>query len=288
MDAARPATWTFRLTASIVTWLVPLSLFLFVGSMALYGWVHWSRLGAQPVPGGWSAFADLLGVLVAVIVVHEALHGVGFRLFGGRPKFGLAFASTFPVAYAACPGRRFTRGQFLVIGALPVVVIDAVAIALGAFAPLASLGAAAIAINSAGAVADLWTIALLLQSPPGSLFEDSDGRSIVAWYPPGSSARPPRGLSPPGLRGPWLFLGVLLLAFPLVAFPLTSFAELFLAEALGGVLRVGGIELTVVSRQSGHLSARQNVLATLMVALLVTIVAATVAESIRRRRRQRA
>src|SRR5439155_18440484 len=136
-----------------------------------------------------------------VALIHDALHAVGFLAFGGRLRFGFALASWMPVAYAACPGRRFTRTQFLVIGALPLVVIDTAALALGTLPPLTGAGLVAISINSAGAVADLWTIGLLLQSPPGTVFEDGDGRSLVAWHPPGSDARLPGGLNPPGLPG---------------------------------------------------------------------------------------
>ena len=289
MDIPGRPAWTFRLTGGVVTWLVPLSLLLFLASIALYAAVHWSRLGPQPLPSGWVLVLSAAGILVSVIVVHEALHGIGFRLFGGQPKFGVALASRLPVAYTACPGRRFTRGQFLVIVALPLIAIDAFALALGAFAPLAGVGAAAIGVNSAGAgaVADLWMIGLLLQSPRGSRFEASDGRSIVAWHSPVSTGRLPRGLDPPGLRGPAVTLLVLLLMFPLVTFPLVSFGELLLAETLGGTLRVAGVELTVVGRRDGHTTGRQNLLATVLVALLFTLVAAAVMESARRWRRRR-
>src|SRR5438874_2602152 len=100
-----------------MTWLAPLSMLLFVGSISLYVAAHWSRLAPQAVPNGWVALLGAAGVLVGVILIHEALHGVGFLAFGGRPRFGFALASWMPVAYAACPGRRFTRTQFLVIGA---------------------------------------------------------------------------------------------------------------------------------------------------------------------------
>lgn len=284
-DIGQP-TWIFRLTGGVVTWLVPLSLLLFVASIGLYVAVNSSRLAPQPVPGGGTAVLGAAGTFVAVIIIHEALHGVGFALFGGRPKFGVALVSWMPAAYTACPGRRFTRGQFLVIGALPLLVIDIAALGLGAFAPLAGIGVVAISINSAGAVADLWTIGLLLQSPRGSLFEDSDGRSIVAWHPPGSGARLPRGLNPPGLHGTGLMVAALLLSFPLVTFPLVALGELLLAMALGGTLRVAGVDVTVVGRRDGHNTARQNIGATFLVALLVTLMVAAALQAARRRRRR--
>jgi hypothetical protein len=278
VDSAQPPTWEFRLNGAVVAWMIPLSTVLFALAAAGYGALHWSRLESQPVPYAW---ADLLGaaaVVVVVIAVHEALHGIGFRAFGGRPRFGAGLASGFPVAFAFCPGHRFTRNQFLVIGALPPVVIDAVALALGAFAPLATIGWLAIAFNTAGAVGDLWMIALVLQAPRAAMFEDSDGRAIAAWLPPGITAARPRGLDPPG-AGLVLFLGAALL----VAFPVVAFAELAWALTHGGTLRIAGVELVQIATRNGHRTGRQNLAATLAIAAALSVLLAGAARWARRR-----
>ena|GEM_PF-1160530 len=280
--APRPA-WEFRLTGAVVAWMTPLSVVLVVLALAGYGAVHGSRLGPQPVPSGWAALLGLSAVLVAVIAVHEALHGIGFRAFGGRPRFGAGLASGMPVAFAFCPGHRFTRAQFLVIGALPLVGIDAFALALGTYAPLALIGAAAFALNTAGAVADLWMIALVLQAPRSAMFEDSDGRSIAAWVPPGTPVRRPLGLEPRG--GKLAKLVLFAFAVLLVAFPLVSFAELALAQANGGTLRIAGVELVQVATRNGHRTGRQNLAATLAVAVALSVIVASAAEWVRRRLR---
>ena len=283
LDTSQRPAWEFRLTGAVVAWMTPLSVVLFVLALAGYGAVHWSRLGPQPVPSGWAALLGLSAVLVAVIAVHEALHGIGFRAFGGRPRFGAGLASGMPVAFAFCPGHRFTRAQFLVIGALPLVGIDAFALALGAYAPLAPIGAVAIAINTAGAVGDLWMIALVLQAPRSAMFEDSDGRSIAAWVPPGTPVRRPLGLEPRG--GKLAKLVLFAFAVLLVAFPLVSFAELALAQANGGTLRIAGVELVQVATRDGHRTARQNLAATLAVAAALSVILAGAAGPVRRQLR---
>jgi hypothetical protein len=283
LDISQRPAWEFRLTGAVVAWMMPLSVVLFMLALAGYGAVHWSRLGPQPVPSGWAALVGLSAVLVAVIAVHEALHGIGFRAFGGRPRFGAGLASGMPVAFAFCPGHRFTRAQFLVIGALPLVGIDAFALALGAYAPLAPIGAVAIAINTAGAVGDLWMIALVLQAPRSAMFEDSDGRSIAAWVPPGTPVRRPLGLEPRG--GKLAKLVLFAFAVLLVAFPLVSFAELALAQANGGTLRIAGVELVQVATRDGHRTARQNLAATLAVAAALSVILAGAAGPVRRRLR---
>jgi len=280
VDIAQRPTWEFRLTGAVVAWMIPLSTVLFALAVAGYGAVHWSRLGPQAVPAGWAALLGVSAVFVAIIAVHEALHGIGFRAFGGRPRFGAGLVSGLPVAFAFCPGHRFTRAQFLIIGALPVVGIDAFALVLGAYAPLASIGAAVIAINTAGAVGDLWRIALVLQAPRSAMFEDSDGRSIAAWVPAGTAAKRPRGLEPRGAR--YALLGVAVL---LVAFPLVSLAEFALAQGHGGTLRILGVELFQIGTRNGHRTARQNVTVTLAVAAALSVIVAGTGEWFRRRLR---
>jgi hypothetical protein len=58
---------------------------------------------------------------VLVLLVHEGLHGVGFLVFGGRPKFGAGIKGGAPYLFATYPGRRFTWGRTLGIGVQKLV-----------------------------------------------------------------------------------------------------------------------------------------------------------------------
>lgn len=80
-----------------MTWLVPLSRLLFLASIALYAAVHWSRLGPQPLPGGWTAVLGAAGIFLGVIVVHEALHARPATASTSQDFFGVG-ASEAPRA----------------------------------------------------------------------------------------------------------------------------------------------------------------------------------------------
>src|SRR5262245_49096086 len=55
----------------------------------------------------------LLAIMYAVVVLHEAIHGVCYWLFTReRPRFGLSVL----YAWAAAPGWYFPRGRFLIVG----------------------------------------------------------------------------------------------------------------------------------------------------------------------------
>lgn len=115
----------------------------------------------------------LVGVSIAVLVIHEAVHGLAFRWFGARPIFGAALVQkVLPVLYASAPGYTFSRGQFAVIILAPLVVITIVGIALMPFVTAGILLVVPLAVNLGGAVGDLWFIGLLLRRDPGTRIED--------------------------------------------------------------------------------------------------------------------
>ena len=98
MNQPEPPLWIFRLTSGLMARLVVLSFVLFVGSIAIY--VPLARQSLVTAPFDGPALA-LTGVLV--LVVHEGLHGVGFAMFGGRPKFGAGIKNAMPYFFAKSP-----------------------------------------------------------------------------------------------------------------------------------------------------------------------------------------
>jgi len=250
MDGPVQPYWVFRLTPGVGARLIPLAILLLAASTAAYLALAGALGTALALP--WPVAVPV--TLVVVIVVHEALHGAGFLVFGGRPRYGFAVRGGMPVAFAPCPGKRFTKRQFLGVGLLPLVVIGGVALAVAGSAQLAGYGLLAITFNTAGACGDVWMVALILQSPAGTLFEDTDGLSLEAWLPAGEPLpRLPRGLDPRGWERP-LTWGMVWFAAASLTYLVLLLVELSLARSLnggaGGTLSVAGVALA--SASPGH------------------------------------
>jgi hypothetical protein len=227
---------------------------------------------------------------VLVLVVHEALHGVGFLMFGGRPKFGAGIKGGAPYLFATCPGKRFSWGHTLVIGALPLVVIDVAALAFAGNSPLVVPAMLAFAFNTAGAVADLWLIAMILQTSRAALFEDTDDPAMIAWPGAGTTgpARPPRGLDPHGFESVVVLASIATVLF-LAMFLLVGIIEVTLARAsANGTLAVGNVVLASLTTTSGHVSVRVSLLPETVVAAVLaaalTWATRALVDRIRRRR----
>jgi len=181
-----------------------------------------------------SPLLALISVLLAVpltLVAHEGVHGVVFRAFGGRPRYGAGLAAGLPYFYAACPGRRFSRDRFLLVGLAPLVVLDLAGLALMLGAATAFLGAGLVAFNTTGAIGDLWAVGVLLQAPRWIHVEDV-GATFIAWAPPERAAeaagmRPPRGLDARVPFGRWVvpWFVTMLAVFVIGAGPLGAAAR---------------------------------------------------------------
>ena len=261
--------WVFRLTSGLAARLIPLSAFLVVASIALYGLVARQSLAA-------AAFSVPALVLTAILVipVHEALHGAGYFAFGGRPKFGAGIRGAMPYFYATCPGKRFAWGQMLIIGALPLVVIDIVAVAVAGYSPLVLPAGLAFVLNTTGAVGDIWILAVMLQTPRTALFEDTDEPAMIAWPGPGTQtpARPPRGVDPRGYES-LVSWGLVAIGLFLAVWFAASLIEVTLARAsANGTVAVGNIELASATTTNGHFSARVSLLPDLVLAALFSAV----------------
>ncbi len=131
-------------------------------------------------------FASLLLTLVFTLILHEAVHGLGFRLLAGvKPQF--AFRGTY--AYAAAPGWFIPTEIYFWIGIAPLVVLSLLAIGLIAIVPLSALTYVILAavMNFSGAVGDLWVAVQLLRAPRGSLALDQ-GDDITLYAPSHSPA----------------------------------------------------------------------------------------------------
>ena len=143
--------------------------------------------GEVTIDGGTFFSGLLLGGVLGVIL-HEAVHGVFFLAFGGRPRFGFKPWTRFgPVFYAAAPG------SYLAAGLSPAVLLTSVlAVALAFVAEddlLASVVTWAFVLNVAGSSGDMVMMRKVMSYPRATCFEDT-GDGFVAYGPAGSLESP--------------------------------------------------------------------------------------------------
>ncbi|MCI0393704.1 MAG: DUF3267 domain-containing protein [Chloroflexi bacterium] len=160
---------------------------LLVASVPLWLWIGWWLPGefrALPLRG----LGDLLLVLATVllgVLVHEAVHGLAYRLLGYRVTFG-ANLRLF-AAYAAAFGQFQKRNHNLVVALAPLLVITAVMVPLLA-APDHTVSLVALAMllfNTGGAVGDLYLAWRLLRWPAAALLYDVNPKTMLVYLPAG-------------------------------------------------------------------------------------------------------
>ncbi len=126
-------------------------------------------------------FAAVVITLCVVLILHELTHGLFFWLFTkSRPAFG--FKGWY--AYAAAPGWYLPRGQSLVVGAAPLILLSLLGEALLLLVPWAVVPWVlwGLIVNAGGAIGDLYMIARLMLAPRGAVVEASRGK--MTWYVP--------------------------------------------------------------------------------------------------------
>jgi len=179
-----------RLTLALNLAGVPWMLVCAVGYVLLAALVRRGGTAVHPghFPVGWFVTVLIGGpllTLVAVVVLHEAAHGLAFWVFTrSRPTFGVKGW----YAYAAAPGWHLTRGRFLTVLLAPLVLFTAVGLPLVAFAPPVFAGFTVLAQigNAASAVGDLYMCLCLLRVRGPAVVEDrQDG---ITWHVPAVTA----------------------------------------------------------------------------------------------------
>jgi hypothetical protein len=153
--------------------LTLLGVVLFVVSYAASRGLNAFRLELSEFEG---AVAPLLiiAVLVVLVVAHEWLHGLTMRRLGARPAYGVGtFGRVLPIyAYCTTPGHRFTRAQFAMVSAAPMLIISLVGALLVAYLSLGGWLVVPLALHLGGCIGDLWIAGMLLLQPGGTVVED--------------------------------------------------------------------------------------------------------------------
>jgi hypothetical protein len=164
-----------------------------LGLLILFGWFFlWlaARLRSPVVPEprfslslptGFAAILGIVVAFVAVLVLHELVHGLCFWLITrSRPRFGLQLA----YAYASAPEWYIPRNPYLVVGLAPLILISLVGIALLPWLPQSLLlpWIFALAVNASGSVGDIYIIGWLLGRPASAMVNDH-GDCIQIYLP---------------------------------------------------------------------------------------------------------
>ncbi|MFC3901251.1 DUF3267 domain-containing protein [Aliicoccus persicus] len=124
--------------------------------------------------GGFSIFLNVIAVVaifLVLVVVHEAIHGILFKVFAPREKVKFGFKAG--MAYATSPGSVFSRGQFIIIILAPFVIITTLLI-IGMFV-LPHGSYKYLLIGHTGAcIGDFYYVYLVLKHPHLKYCMDTD------------------------------------------------------------------------------------------------------------------
>ncbi len=163
---------------------------LFVPSLILLGlFLRWARpeLTTNALTYITLDLVKMIALLVSVVLtmlVHEFIHGFFFWTFTrSRPVFALR-----PLyAYAAAPDWFIPARHYWIVGLAPLVIIDVIGLLLLFVAPPGWILICflTVALNTAGAVGDLYIVARLLQLPAGSLVKDAGDH--VSFFEPAAA-----------------------------------------------------------------------------------------------------
>ena len=132
---------------------------------------------------------NMLSALVLTVLIlplHEGIHGLFFWIFSrSRPVFGLR-----PLyAYAGAPNWFFPKRQFAITVLGPLVVIGALGLLLLLLAPIswALMIVFLVALNTGGALGDLYVFIRLLKCSP-TTFANDTGEVVTFFERPAAIA----------------------------------------------------------------------------------------------------
>jgi Putative zincin peptidase len=122
-----------------------------------------------------------IGVVVVPVILHEAIHGAFFWLYTrDQPRFGFKGYA----ASASAPDWHLPRGQYIVVGLAPMILLTTIGLCLLAIAPEPWLAPVvlAIALHGAGTIGDVVSFLWLIRRPANTYFRDS-GDVLRAYSP---------------------------------------------------------------------------------------------------------
>ena len=151
-----------------IVWSIPVA----VAGMFAYGTV---ATGSPPTQSSIPPL-PLIAAVVAVFGLHEAVHAILIAAFGARPEFGIVRVgrSGVPLAlFATALGHLFTRRQYLIVTAAPMVILSLAGIP-ACLSPLGGYLWLPFAWHLGGCVGDAIIIWRTLRQPADVLCQDLD------------------------------------------------------------------------------------------------------------------
>lgn len=133
-----------------------------------------------------SFFITIL-IFMAFIIIHEAIHGIFFKLFAPnrKVKFGIIWQKG--MAYATSPGSKFTKWQMIIIVIMPFVINSLLLTAIYAFTRQTISQYVLVATPHAVAcIGDFFYILIIARAPQGAMIEDTE-TGLTIW---GNKNRP--------------------------------------------------------------------------------------------------
>ncbi len=122
----------------------------------------------------------LFGLQMLIAFLHEGMHGLTMRVYGAHPKFG--FLPKGVMFYATSPGYAYSQAQYFWVAIAPLVSLDLLFF-LALFLPVGLAGSMILAVlaalNTGGAVGDLWILAILRKFPSHAyVMDERDGMRV--------------------------------------------------------------------------------------------------------------
>lgn len=152
--------------------LLPFWAFLFVAVIALLG--GRDSYGADITLV--NAAGGLFTVLIAVPVLHEAVHGLTAMLCGAKPSYGVGPGFAYTTFREPIP-----RNPYLAIGLAPLIVLSVLCVVIAVRWDAAAGWLVFFAVvNAGGAIGDLWMSWRIVRQPRSAVFYDlADGFAVL-------------------------------------------------------------------------------------------------------------
>ncbi|MCH4054250.1 MAG: DUF3267 domain-containing protein [Atopobiaceae bacterium] len=131
-----------------------------------------AALGIAPEPLSWAWLAGLVAATAASFAIHELVHGLFFRLLGGRGT-RIRFGARQGMLYTRAEGLMLPVRRFVVVLLAPAVLVSATTVAVGWAAGLPLAAAIVFVLHLSGCVGDFAFVQAIFESD-ADLAEDTE------------------------------------------------------------------------------------------------------------------
>lgn len=91
------------------------------------------------------------------LMLHEWVHGLAMRRFGGEPSYGRGMIyGILPYFYCTSTGTKFTKAQFTIVSAAPMVALSLIGALIVARVPYGGWFVVPLGLHLGGCIGDLW------------------------------------------------------------------------------------------------------------------------------------